>query len=177
MDVSYINPFIASACNVFSTMLNCPLKRKNLTVKTNSSPSHEVSAVIGLSGTTVNGSVVFSLSRSVALTVVKQMLDLDVSELNADVADAIGELANMIAGGAKASFSEYKLSLGLPNVIIGRHHNIMFPNNVRPICVEFHTPWGPVTLDVGINSQLKADDQRTGEGTTSASHLQMAVAH
>lgn len=153
MDVNYINPFIASAQNVFSTMLDCQIKRQGLSLKENAAPSHEVSAVIGLSGDAVSGSVVFSISRPVALTIVKRMLDLDVDDINADVADAIGELTNMIAGGAKASFAEHRMTLGLPNVIVGRNHVVMFPGNVRPICVAFHTGWGPMTLEVGLDTR------------------------
>lgn len=155
MDVHYINPFIQSAQNVFQTMLDSPLKRLKLSLKQSASPSHDVSGVIGLSGK-VCGSVVFSLSRTVALAVVKQMLDLEVNEINAEVADAIGELTNMIAGGAKPSFPEDELSIGLPNVIAGRNHVVMFPGNVRPICVDFETLWGPVSLEIGFDTRNAA---------------------
>ena len=50
MQVEYINPFIQSVANVFRTMLNCELERKSLSLKDNSSPTYEVSAVIGLTG-------------------------------------------------------------------------------------------------------------------------------
>lgn len=155
MDVNFINPFIQSATNVFSTMLNSPLERLRLSLKTTSTPSQEVSGVIGLSGK-VSGSVVFSLSRSVAFAAVKQMLDIEVSELNSEVVDAIGELTNMIAGGAKASFPNEKLSIGLPNIIVGRNHAVMFPGNVQPICVDFRTLWGPVALEVGFDTRVNS---------------------
>lgn len=152
MDVKYINPFIESARNVFGTMLDCPIKRDGISLKNSTSPTYEVSAVIGLSGK-VCGSVVFSLSRPVALGIVKRMLDLDTDQINADVADAIGELTNMIAGGAKASFAQYSMSLGLPNVIIGRNHLVLFPGTVHPLCVHFQTPWGPMALEVGLDTR------------------------
>lgn len=152
MDVNYINPFIQSAKSVFTTMLDTPLTRTGLSLKDTDTPSHDISAVIGLSGR-VSGSVVFSLSRPVALAIVKKMIDLDVDSINAEVADAIAELVNMIAGGAKASFSHLQLSLGLPNVVVGRNHRIMFPGDVRPLCVDFHTVWGVLSLEVGFDDQ------------------------
>ena len=150
MDVKYINPFIKSAKNVFNTMLETELTRTGVSLKDSASPSHDISAVIGLSGK-ISGSVVFSISRPVALAVVKKMIDLETDAINADVADAIAELVNMIAGAAKACFPELELSLGLPNVVVGRNHLIMFPGNVRPVCVDFKTVWGAVALEVGFD--------------------------
>lgn len=152
MDVNHINPFLHSTSNVFSTMLNCTIQKTGLRVKDGSSPSYEVSAVIGLSGPTC-GSVVFSLSRTVALKVAEQFLMEEFSEITSEVADAVGELTNMIAGGAKKELSRHQLYLGLPNVIVGRNHTITFPSNIAPICVDFETPWGPTALEVGLTSE------------------------
>lgn len=151
MDVSYINPFIESASNVFNITLNSPLTRQGLSLKQTDTPLYEVSAVIGLSGK-VSGTVVFSISAPVAFGIVKQMLDTDVAEINADVADAVGELSNMIAGGAKVHFSQYNLALGLPKVLVGHNHVLRFPGNVRPICVHFKARWGAVALEVGLDT-------------------------
>lgn len=151
MDVNHINPFVRSAINVFNTMLGWPIQREGLSLKDSTTPSHDVTAVIGLSGV-VRGSVVFSLSRPVALKVVERLLGVETHEINAEVIDAVGELTNMIAGGAKAELEQYRLSLGLPNVIVGRNHVIYFPENVRPLCISFRTPGGPATLEVGLDT-------------------------
>ena len=149
MDVRHINPFISSASNVFDTMLDCRISRTGLSLKDGHSPSHPISGIIGLSGT-VCGSVVLSLSREVAFGVVDRMLGLKVNEVDSNVVDATGELTNIIAGGAKAQLSQYQLSLGLPNVVVGRNHTICFPTDVSPLCIDFDTPWGPIALEVGL---------------------------
>jgi len=150
MQVEYINPFIQSVANVFQTMLNCDVERKSLSLKDSYSPTYEVTGVIGLTGK-ASGAVVLSLSRSVSFKVVETLLDVAVNEINADVVDAVGELTNMVAGGAKAELSQYEMSLGLPSMITGRNHAIKFPSNIRPICVGFGTPWGPLSLEVGLD--------------------------
>ena len=155
MDVEHINPFIQSAINVFGTMLNCPIQRNSLSLKENDAPTYEISGVIGLSGP-VSGSVVFSLSREVAFHIAEGFLMEQVSEITAEVVDAVGEVTNMIAGGAKKELSQYALSLGLPTVIVGRNHTITFPKDVKPICVEFTTPWGPISLEVGLAENAEA---------------------
>jgi len=153
MRVEYINPFIASLSNAFRTMLDCEVKRVAVFLKDSKSPKydppHEVSGVIGLSGTAV-GTVVLSLSRNVALQAASVMLAYQVEEINADVIDAVGELTNMVAGAAKAQLEQHKLMVSLPSVIVGKGHEVRFPSDVTPICVQFQTPWGPLALEVGL---------------------------
>jgi len=162
MRVEYINPFIASLSNAFRTMLDCEVKRVAVFLKDRNSPKydppHEISGVIGLSGTAV-GTVVLSLSRNVALQAASVMLANQVDEINADVIDAVGELTNVVAGAAKAQLEQHKLMVSLPSVIVGKDHEVRFPSDVTPICVQFQTPWGPLALEVGlapVRSELPA---------------------
>ncbi len=154
MDVSFINHFIESATNVFDTMLGVQVTRKSLSLKDLPAPTHEVSAIIGLSGTVV-GSVVVSFTTEVALKSAGEMLLTEFDEVNAEVVDAVGELTNMIAGGAKAGMENMELSLGLPNVVSGTDHKVFFPGNVKPISVGFDTPWGEMAIDVGFNDVME----------------------
>lgn len=163
MDVNHINPFVKSISNVFAMMLGCEIRRTGLKLKSSMAPSFDVTGVIGLSGK-VNGSVVLSLSRRLALKTVENMLGEEATEINEMVADAVGELTNMVAGSAKAELSEYDLSLGAPNVIVGRHHVICFPKNVRPICIHFDSQWGAISLEVGLESPTA--DPPPGEAST-----------
>ena len=97
MKVEYINPFLVSTISAFDTMLKCALTRGTPYVKNGSNPSHEVSGVIGLSGK-AQGTVVVGLGREAALKATEAMLQERPPEINGDVVDAIGELANIIAG-------------------------------------------------------------------------------
>jgi chemotaxis protein CheX len=110
---------------------------------------HEISGIIGLSGKAV-GMVVLSLSEPLALKAASTMLMTETKEINDDVVDAVGELANMVAGAAKAELEEYELSVSLPSVVTGKNHEIRFPSNVTPICIPYETPWGPLMLEVGL---------------------------
>ena len=150
MKVEYINPFIKSVANTFSTMLNCGVQRGQISLKPDSTPMYTVSGVIGLSGRAV-GTVVLSLPKQIALKAASTMLMMEAVEIDDDVLDAVGELTNIIAGGAKAELEEYELAVSLPNVITGREHEIHFPSNVHPICIPFETDWGAMTLEVGLS--------------------------
>jgi chemotaxis protein CheX len=150
MKVEYINPFLASTIAVFDTMLGCKLERGNPYLKNGTQPQHEVSGLIGLSGK-AKGTVVLGLSREAALSATEMMLQARPQEINGDVRDAVGELVNMIAGGAKAKLEHLSMSVSLPTVITGKAHCIEFPTKVTPICIPFDSEWGSITVEVGLS--------------------------
>ena len=149
MQVEFINPFVSAAKDVFQMMLDCELSRGSLGIKRGNAPEFEISGLIGLSGK-CQGMVVFSLGRDTALKATEIMLGQRPEGLNAQVVDAVGELANMIAGAAKAQLEQYELSVSLPSVICGRNHSISFPSNSTPIILPFQSKIGPVCIEVGM---------------------------
>ncbi len=152
MRAEYINPFIVSTTNVFSTMLSCELARGAPTLKETHCPEYEVSGIIGMTGKAA-GTVVVSLSRTAAIRCAAALLDEEPTafhEVDRDVIDAIGELANMIAGGAKGQLEELSLSISLPSVICGKNHTVSFPSEATPISIPFDSDWGPICIEVGL---------------------------
>jgi len=152
MKVEYINPFLTAAISAFDTMLGCALTRGAPYVKDGAQPEHEVSGVIGLTGN-AKGTVVLGLGREAAISAAEVLLEKRPAEIDAEVTDAVGELANIIAGSAKAQLQHLELGVGLPTVITGKGHCIEFPQHVTPICIPFESPWGPVTVEVGLTEQ------------------------
>ena len=59
--------------NVLSNMLNCPLLRGEIFVKTDQQPMYDVSSVIELTGK-AHGTAVLSISRRAALRAADEML-------------------------------------------------------------------------------------------------------
>ena len=149
MNVEYINPFLKSTVSVFNTMLNCKLERGTPYLKNGTQPQHEVSGVIGLSGKAL-GTVVLGLSREAAISATEALLQERPAEINGDVTDAVGELVNIIAGNAKAALEHLEMSVSLPTVITGKNHCVEFPTRVTPISIPFTSPWGEITVDVGL---------------------------
>lgn len=149
MRAEYINPFLSSLSKTFRTMLSQEVTRGEMWVKQDEAPIHEISGVIGLSGKAV-GSVVLSVSAELGIKAAAHMLMTDVTEINDDVTDAVGELANMVAGAAKAQLEDLELSVSLPSVITGKDYHVRFPSEVKPICIAFACDWGPLVLEVGL---------------------------
>jgi chemotaxis protein CheX len=149
MQVEFVNPFLSATTDVFRTMLACELSRGTLSLKQAHTPEYEVSGLIGLTGT-CQGMVVVSLGRETAIAATEILSGERPDGLNEQVVDAVGELANMIAGAAKAQLEEKRLSISLPSVICGKNHLIKFPSNSTPFLLPFNSSMGPISIEVGF---------------------------
>lgn len=151
MLAEHINPFLFSLCNTFEKMLQCEARRGEMTLEKFGAQKFPISGVIGLTGKAV-GTVVINLSEEVALKSASTMLMMEMTELNDDVFDAVGEIANMVAGQAKAELEEYDLSVSLPTVVTGENHEVHFPSEAKALSVAFDTDFGPLYLVVGLEA-------------------------
>ena len=148
-DVDYINPVIAGLEDAFSTMLNCKIERTGLGLMENNLALHPVSGIIGISGKGV-GTCVLSMSESVAINVASTMLMTEKKEVDDEVMDAVGEMTNIVCGGAKAKLAQFSLSMSLPNVLCGKECRLHFPQNSHPISIPFKCAWGALALQIGF---------------------------
>lgn len=150
IDIDFINPVVGGLEEVFKTMLNCPIERVGLGLMENNQALHPVSGIIGISGKGV-GTIVLSMSESVAIKASSTMLMTDLSEVDDDVMDAVGEITNMVSGNAKAKLEQFHLSMSLPNVLCGQNCRLHFPQNSHPISIPFKCAWGPLALQIGFS--------------------------
>ena len=104
-----------SAKNVFSTM--CALELGDgVESDVAALPSdHEVLSMIELTGGT-NATIRLSASRDVILDAAAMVLGDRPSDIDNDVKDFVGELANMIGGDTKKKLGKPDISLSLPRV-------------------------------------------------------------
>jgi len=149
MTADYINPFLLSTVTVFERMLSLELVREQPFIRKEFAAQYEVTAMIGLTGRTT-GTVAVSVPSDMSLAITERLLGDRPKEVNSQVVDCIGELTNMIAGGAKARLEHLQLSLGLPTVVLGRSTRIAFHSQATPISIPFRSPLGPMVVEVGI---------------------------
>ncbi len=149
MDPAYITPFIASVTNVFSTMLQLQVTINDPHVKAAPLGTHDVSGIIGISGDIV-GSIALSMPRQTAERLVTLFTGTQMSCEHADFADAIGELINMISGGAKAQFPKGKSSISCPSVIMGKDHTVAIPKDTPCIVIPCVTDCGDFSVEIAL---------------------------
>ena len=149
MDVAYINPFILSTIETFKKMLNNDIKPGKVAIKNDATHTYDVSGVIGLSGE-AQGSICLSFPL-IALRWSRLSRNGN-KIIGAEVADAIGELANIIAGNAKQHLTQFNLSISPPKVIMGTGHKIASQRGVPTIIVPFSSSLGEFVMEVSLKT-------------------------
>ncbi len=149
IDPSYIKPFVVAAKNVFETMIDVPFRLGKPSLKKGSDVApHEISSIIGVSGT-VCGSVVISLTHEIAFQLVSALVGEEVTELDEDCTDAIGEICNMIAGNAKTDFPSNNNSISVPSVVVGKH-KVSYPSGVPVITIPCILDKGDMFIEIAL---------------------------
>lgn len=154
LTAEWVNPLIVAVRTVFETILDCRPERVGLTLKDERFPEYQLSAVISVTGRAV-GTIVLSLARETALNVLHRMVGIEAPKIDADVRDAVGELANMMAGQAKSQLEHLQLTIAIPSIVEGRNHSVYYPSALKPIAIRFNSEIGPFAIEVGFkNSHL-----------------------
>lgn len=151
MDVTYVNPFMKATMNVFKTMIGIEAKAGKPMLKKDKSPSFDISAIIGLSGQ-AQGSITLSFPKLVALKIVSAMLEAPIKVVGPEVSDGVGEIVNIVAGNAKQDLASYQLSISLPQVVIGKDHEIARLSGIPTLVVPFSSDMGEFAMEVSLKT-------------------------
>jgi chemotaxis protein CheX len=107
----------------------------------------DISAAVSVTGSW-NGHVVLECSAAASRQAAAAMLGIGAEDVaEADIADALGEMANVIGGGVK-SLLPGECALSLPQVVTAAGHHRVWPA-VTEVC-RLNGSWGdePVTVSV-----------------------------
>ena len=166
MDVRYINPFFESVKLVFKTMLETELTVSKPVISTDEVRA-DVSAVIGFSGG-ATGCVVMCFPMASAIKSASTFAGVEMTKDHEDFADALGELANMVAGQAKAQLEGLNISISLPSVIIGKEHAVLQSKNRPRLAIPCDSPLGRFTVEVAMMVEKKQGAGRPELATAGA---------
>lgn len=149
MDVTLINPFINATINVLETMAFVTVTPGKPYAKRDNTAVGDVTGVLGLTGV-ANGTIAVTFEENCILTVVSNMFGEEMVSLNDDIADAVGELTNMISGQARKELDDVGrvFKAAIPSVITGRNHTIRHYTNGPKIAIPFKTDGGNFTIEV-----------------------------
>ncbi|MBU0640971.1 MAG: chemotaxis protein CheX [Planctomycetes bacterium] len=149
MDVQYISPFLEAVDSVFTTMLDLQPDRQPVKVGGGDDDAGAaLTSIVGISGR-VHGVVALRFPPPTALGVAGRFLGAEMGAINDEVVDAISELANMVAGSAKAKFNQDPpLELGLPTVVEGTGYKLKYPSKSVWLEVPFATEVGSFSMEV-----------------------------
>ncbi len=106
---------------VFQTMVLLPLERAAEPMPgTDETSEVRVTGMIGLGGA-IKGVLAVHATANMAKSVTAALLGMEVAEIDDDVKDAFGEIANMLAGCLKVSATEagIAMQLAIPSAVFG----------------------------------------------------------
>ncbi len=152
MKVEYINPFINAVIHVLKTMGGVSPVPGKPRLKDGNTALGDVSGVIGLAGEGVRGFFVVSFTESCILSFMEKMLGETFDRIDAEVKDAVGEVTNMISGGAKGELSQkgFFFDVAIPSVVSGARHKIEQSTGMPVIVVPFSTEAGAFFIEAAL---------------------------
>ena len=150
MNIEFVNPFLVSIINVLATMAKTQAIPDKPFLKTEKSAKGDVTGIIGLTGDKAKGSLAITFTEPAILHIASKMLDEQLQKIDESVADCVGEITNMVTGGAKKILSEkgYKFDLAIPSTIIGKNHAIVHATRGQVICIPFKSMAGSFFVEV-----------------------------
>jgi len=111
---------VKSVKDVFATMLMIDLESEPPVVNEKVAVQSNLTSMIGLGGG-IRGMLAIHCPKIVATDITASFLGMEVTDMDEDVKDAIGEIANMVAGNLKVAYAsqDINLELAIPTTIVG----------------------------------------------------------
>jgi chemotaxis protein CheX len=149
MNVDFINPFLSSMLNVISTMAQVELTPEKPRRKKDEVSKGDVSGLIGMVSDKAKGSLSITFEGELALEIMQRMLGERPDVINAEVTDMVGEITNMVTGGAKALLEQkgYNFEMATPAVVSGTNHTITHKADGPVILMPFSSEAGKAYIE------------------------------
>ena len=150
MRAEFVNPFLASLMNVLKTMASLELKPQKPRLKKDEIARGDVSGLIGMVGSQTRGSMSITFDENLALEIMQNMLGERPNGINEEVTDMVGEITNMVTGGAKRMLAEkgYDFNMASPVVVSGPSHTISHKTDSTKLLMPFESEYGRATIEI-----------------------------
>lgn len=153
MNVEFINPFLASMLNVMSTMAQMELIPEKPKLKKDEVAKGDVSGLIGMVSDQAKGSLSITFEGSLAIATMKNMVGEGPDEINEEITDLVGEITNMVTGGAKRMLSEkgIEFNMATPMVVSGKDHSIHHKAEGPVVIIPLNSPHGKAFIEFSFD--------------------------
>jgi chemotaxis protein CheX len=153
MNAEFINPFIAALLNVMQTMAQTELVPGKPKKKSDDQADGDISGLIGMVGDNIQGSMSISFEEGLVLEIMHKMLGEKPEGIDSDVKDMVGEITNMICGGAKNDLGQkgYDFGMATPMVVSGKKHSITHQVDGKKMVMPFAHESGNLYLEMCFN--------------------------
>jgi chemotaxis protein CheX len=142
---------IAATMELFTGMVMMEISVAGQPLVTLGPLKKSITGMVGLAGVH-KGILAVHFSKQVALDITSSFVGVNVQEINADVQDAIGEIANMLGGNLKTILSDRgkDIQLSLPSTIFGDEYAVSPQVGGDQIILPFQAPSGEFYVHVEL---------------------------
>ena len=105
MDAELVNPFIEGVLHILDTTAFVKVKPEAPFLKKDRKALGDISGFFEISGD-ISGSAAISFSEKNILGIVSAMFGEDMTQINEEITDAVGEISNMVAGHVTTKIAE-----------------------------------------------------------------------
>ena len=146
-------PLVSATEEVFDTMLSMSLGRET-PIESTTPVQANVVASVAFAGHR-RGLVVFYSSMGAAREIAGAMLGIPPDAVNGDVPDAIGEIANMVAGTFRNRLAavEPASAIAVPTVTVGSDFSTMYISAVRRVRCPFDMNGHKISVELILTGE------------------------
>ncbi len=150
MRAEFVNPFLSSLINVLAIMGDLQIFPQTPSVKITDIAKGDISGLIGMVGPQTRGSFSVTFEQSLASEIMRRMLGEQSTEINEQMSDMVGEITNMVTGGAKRILSEkgFDFDMATPIVVSGAGHSISHKSKGKIIIMPFKSEYGKAYIEI-----------------------------
>ena len=147
--MEFAKKIIETTEEIFSTMIFMAVTPEAPLEQGKQALGCHISAMIGLSGG-FSAMLGIHCPEAVGLAISGAMLGMEIDEIDADVKDALGEIANMAAGGLKERFAaeNIDLELAIPTAISGKSYTIASSTRSNRLIIPFRVEQGQFFIEM-----------------------------
>jgi chemotaxis protein CheX len=121
LDKALVNAFVNGVKKTLSKMASTEVVCEKPFIQNDFQMAGNIAGIIGMVASPLTGTLMLSFTEDSIFLILKNMLNENFTEINDSVADAVGELANMIYGSAKTTLNNvgYNFEMAIPTIVRG----------------------------------------------------------
>ncbi|NDY72023.1 chemotaxis protein CheX [Desulfobacter hydrogenophilus] len=155
MDVALVNPFIEGTLHILDTTALVKVKPEPPFLKRDTVHHGDISGLLTVEGD-LEATVAISFTKKSILGIVSAMFGEEMTEINEEITDAVGEISNMVAGHVTTKIGELgkKVKVKFVRVVTGQTEEILHTEaGSHVVGIPFRTTKGKVLLEICYSDQ------------------------
>lgn len=147
----FISPFLTSAKSVLTTMAQITVAAQPPVKVNTCTPQGDLAGVMPMATETIVGQLIISFENETILAIASNMLMEKFTVIDDDIIDTVGEITNMVTGGAKGLMSEeHNFGMTRPIGVLKKDYHKLIFNSPIQIIVPYQTSVGPFWIEMGF---------------------------